>query len=41
VSEHAQRNYAADAIETTGISRYGVLLQVSFVKTLVRPVWAR
>lgn len=36
VSEHALRNYAAHAIEAAGISRYGVLLQVRFVKTLVK-----
>jgi fatty-acyl-CoA synthase len=36
ITEHALRNYAAHAIETAGISRYGVLLQVSFVKTLVK-----
>ncbi|AXS80569.1 fatty acid--CoA ligase [Dechloromonas sp. HYN0024] len=36
VTEHALRNYAAHAIEAAGVSRYGVLLQVSFVKTLVK-----
>jgi len=36
ISEHALRNYAAHAIEAAGISRYGVLLQVRFVKTLVK-----
>jgi fatty-acyl-CoA synthase len=36
ITEHALRNYAAHAIETAGISRYGVLLQVRFVKTLVK-----
>lgn len=36
ITEHALRNYAAHAIEAAGISRYGVLLQVSFVKTLVK-----
>lgn len=36
ISEHALRNYAAHAIETAGVSRYGVLLQVRFVKTLVK-----
>jgi fatty-acyl-CoA synthase len=36
ISEHALRNYAAHAIEAAGISRYGVLLQVSFVKTLAK-----
>jgi fatty-acyl-CoA synthase len=36
VTEHALRNYAARAIDESGISRYGVLLQVRFVKTLVK-----
>lgn len=36
ISENALRHYAAHAIETAGISRYGVLLQVRFVKTLVK-----
>ncbi len=36
ISEHALRHYAAHAIEEAGISRYGVLLQVRFVKTLVK-----
>ena len=36
ISEHALRNYAAHAIEAAGVSRYGVLLQVRFVKTLVK-----
>jgi len=36
VSEHAIRNYAAHAIEAAGVSRYGVLLQVSFVKQLLK-----
>ncbi len=36
ITEHALRNYAAHAIEAEGISRYGVLLQVRFVKTLVK-----
>lgn len=36
ITEHALRNYAAHVIETTGVSRYGVLLQVRFVKTLVK-----
>lgn len=36
VSEHALRNFAAHAIEAEGVSRYGVLLQVRFVKTLVK-----
>jgi len=33
-SEHAIRNFAARIIETDGISRYAVLLQVEFVKEL-------
>jgi len=36
VTEHALRNYAARAIETAGVSRYGVLLQIQFVKTLAK-----
>jgi fatty-acyl-CoA synthase len=36
ISEHVLRNYAAHAIEAAGVSRYGVLLQVRFVKTLVK-----
>ena len=36
ITEHALRNYAARAIDESGISRYGVLLQVRFVKTLVK-----
>jgi fatty-acyl-CoA synthase len=36
VSEHAIRNFAAHLIETTGISRHGVLLQVCFVKELIK-----
>jgi fatty-acyl-CoA synthase len=36
VTEHALRNYAAHAIEAAGISRYGILLQVRFVKTLAK-----
>lgn len=36
VTEHAIRNFAAHLIETTGVSRYGVLLQVSFVKRLLK-----
>ncbi len=36
VTEHAVRHFAAQAIEAEGISRYGVLLQVRFVKTLVK-----
>ena len=34
ITEHALRNFAAKAIENEGVSRYGVLLQVRFVKTL-------
>ncbi|MDE2584814.1 MAG: fatty acid--CoA ligase [Betaproteobacteria bacterium] len=36
VTEHALRNFAAHAAEAQGVSRYGVLMQVSFVKTLAR-----
>jgi fatty-acyl-CoA synthase len=36
VTEHAIRNFSAHLIETTGISRHGVLLQVSFVKALAK-----
>jgi fatty-acyl-CoA synthase len=36
ITEHALRNHAAHAIEVAGVSRYGVLLQVRFVKTLVK-----
>ena len=36
VTEHVLRNYAAHEIEAAGISRYGILLQVRFVKTLVK-----
>jgi fatty-acyl-CoA synthase len=36
VSEHALRNFAVHAIEVEGVSRYGVLLQIKFVKTLVK-----
>ena len=36
VTEHTLRNYAAHEIEAAGISRYGILLQVRFVKTLVK-----
>jgi len=36
IKEHVLRNFAAHAIEASGISRYGVLLQVSFVKSLVK-----
>jgi fatty-acyl-CoA synthase len=36
VSEHALRKFAVKAIENDGVSRYGVLLQVKLVKTLVK-----
>jgi len=36
VSEHAIRNASATLIEKTGISRHGVLLQVRFVKALLK-----
>ena len=36
VSEHAIRNASAQLIEKTGISRHGVLLQVRFVKALLK-----
>ncbi|WP_153117585.1 fatty acid--CoA ligase [Rhodocyclus tenuis] len=36
LSEHALRNFAAQAIDASGCSRYGVLLQVSFVKRLLK-----
>jgi fatty-acyl-CoA synthase len=36
VTQHAVRNFSIHAIEASGISRYGVLLQVRFVKTLVK-----
>ena len=36
VTEHAIRNFTAHLVETTGISRHGVLLQVAFVKTLAK-----
>ncbi|SDG75339.1 fatty acid--CoA ligase [Propionivibrio dicarboxylicus] len=36
VSEHAIRNASAALIEKTGISRHGVLLQVRFVKALLK-----
>ena len=36
VSEHAIRNFAAHIVESTGISRHGVLLQVRFVKALIK-----
>lgn len=34
LTEHTLRNYSANAIEASGISRYGVLLQIRFVKSL-------
>ena len=36
VTEHEIRNFAARLIESTGVSRYGVLLQVQFVEGLDR-----
>ena len=36
VTEHAIRNFAAHLIETTGISRHGILLQVRFVNALIK-----
>ncbi len=36
VTEHEIRNFAARLIESTGVSRYGVLLQVQFVEALAR-----
>ena len=36
VSESAIRHFAARLVETTGISRHGVLLQVRFVKALAK-----
>ena len=36
ITEHAVRNFSIHAIETAGVSRYAVLLQVRFVKTLVK-----
>ncbi len=36
ITAHTIRNFAAHIIETTGISRHGVLLQVEFVKALAR-----
>ena len=34
VSKHAIRNFAAHLIDTTGVSRHGVLLQIRFIKEL-------
>ncbi|MDP5241090.1 fatty acid--CoA ligase [Uliginosibacterium sp. 31-16] len=36
VTEHAIRNFSAHLIETTGVSRHGVLLQVQFVPALLK-----
>ena len=36
VTEHAIRNFAAQLVEATGISRHGVLLQVRFVSALAK-----
>ena len=36
VSEHAIRNFSAQLVESTGISRHGVLLQVRFIKALTK-----
>lgn len=36
VTEHELRNHTAHLAEKHGVSRYGILLQVSFVKTLAR-----
>ena len=36
ITEHEIRNFAARLIESTGVSRYGVLLQVQFVEALAR-----
>jgi fatty-acyl-CoA synthase len=36
VTESAIRHFAAHLVETTGISRHGVLLQVRFVKSLAK-----
>ncbi len=36
ITEHALRNYAAHLVEATGISRHGVLLQIRFVKSLIK-----
>jgi len=36
VSEHDIRSYAVHLIETTNVSRHGILLQVRFVKELVK-----
>jgi len=36
VTEHAIRNFAAHLVESTGISRHGVLLQIRFVNSLIK-----
>ena len=36
VSEHEIRNFAAHLVDSTGISRHGVLLQVRFVEALAK-----
>lgn len=36
ITEHALRKHAVQAIDRAGVSRYGVLLQVKFVKVLVK-----
>jgi fatty-acyl-CoA synthase len=36
ITEHAIRNFSAHLIETTGVSRHGILLQVRFVKALTK-----
>lgn len=36
ITAHTIRNFAAHAAEVQGVTRYGVLIQVSFVKTLAR-----
>ncbi|SEH34925.1 fatty acid--CoA ligase [Magnetospirillum fulvum] len=36
ITEHALRNFSAHAIEAAGVSRYGLLLHVRFVKTLAK-----
>ncbi len=36
VTEHAIRNFAAHLVDSSGVSRHGVLLQVRFVKALLK-----
>jgi len=36
VSEHDIRTYAIHLIETTNVSRHGILLHVRFVKELIK-----